>query len=108
MAIEATHKKNGKKKEREIVDRRTVQIYETKIMVEILRFEYDGTSFEDCEDLKYMKFFSEKKFSFSFAQISRKPNRGSLSQNSEFAFHNSKGREVKFQTECFFIFFEEN
>ncbi|KAL0017576.1 hypothetical protein SO802_004645 [Lithocarpus litseifolius] len=70
-------------------------------MVEILRFEYDGTSFEDYEYLQDMKFFSEKNFSFSFAQISREPNRGSLGQNSEFAFHNSKGREVKFQTESF-------
>lgn len=51
-----------KKKRREIVDHRTVQIYEKKrIMVEILRFEYDGTSFEDDEDLKDMKFFFRKK-----------------------------------------------
>ena len=60
MAIGATHKKMVKKRrerEREIVDRRTVQIYEAKIMVEILRFEYDGTSFEDYEDLKDMKRF---------------------------------------------------
>ena len=60
MAIGATHKKMVKKRrerEREIVDRRTVQIYGAKIMVEILRFEYDGTSFEDYEDLKDMKRF---------------------------------------------------
>lgn len=46
-------------------------------MVEILRFEYDGTSFEDDEDLKDMKFFFRKKnFRFLLLRFLRNQTEG--------------------------------
>lgn len=61
MGLPTKKNMEKKKKERDCGSSDGPDLRKKRIMVEILRFGYDGTSFEDDEDLKDMKFFFRKK-----------------------------------------------
>lgn len=71
-------------------------------MVEILRFEYDRTSFEDDEDLKDMKFFFRKKnFRFLLLRFLGNQTEGRCVRTQNLHFTIQKALKWNFQTESY-------